>query len=129
MELTTGLYVHMFSIIFRPLAQIPQYSDKDGFAPSKDNKNTPFPRAFGVENTAPRSFLIANRKQARSLPALSSIRGQCILWGESMTWGRRNQPLRRLLVDIGGGFGFAVKGILRNSSVIPTDDCFIVELA
>ena len=130
-EPTAGLYVHMFNTLFRPLAQLPQYFDKYGLASPRDNKNTPFTWAFGVEDKAPHEILVADKRASKEFTGamkeigpMYSMKGVYDLgWVEEAI----EQP-RPAFVDIGGSAGFAVKDVLRNNSFIPAEKCFIVDL-
>ena len=130
-EPTTGLYVHMFDTLFRPLAQLPQYFEKFGLASPKDNKNTPFTWAFGAEDTAPHEILVADKKASKQFTgAMKEIGPMYSLKGVyDLGWTEEAvaEP-RPVFVDIGGSAGFAVKDVLRNNSFIPAEKCFIVDL-
>ncbi|OAA66677.1 O-methyltransferase, family 2 [Niveomyces insectorum RCEF 264] len=131
-EPVAGVYTHMFNTLLRPMAQLPDFFAKEGFASPRDNKVTPFGWAFGVYDKPAHEILLANAtvrdgftQAMREIGPMYTLRGIY-----DMSWAKEGiQPQRPVFVDVGGSHGLALKDILALNPFVSPEQVVLFDLA
>lgn len=133
-KIHAGFLVHVFNMLFRPMAHLPAYLEKHGFASPKHADITPFGLAWGHPNKDVYGILEAE-------PALANVFNSIV--GRSgalypmkgvydFSWIRQQvgslDRERPIFVDIGGSSGLALRDVLSDNPFIPAERCAVFDL-
>ena len=133
-EIPAGFLVHIFNLLFRPMAQLQTYFAQHGFASPKHSNVTPFGLAMGHPDLNFYGILDAEPELARVFNSFIGRAGT--LWPMKgvydFGWMQGQQGAvtvaRPVVVDIGGSNGLALQDILSDNAFIPAERCAIFDL-
>lgn len=134
------LFSHMFDFILVPAMEWSEYFDINGLTEPKNPNRTPFGLAAGHPDKSFYELLDTMPKRAPSFNSMAAALGEMPVTGlydfnwlaeyaaqsENGTVASRN---RTLIVDVGGGNGQALRGILEDNPRIPAARCVLQERA
>ena len=133
-QLAAGFLVHVFNMLFRPMAQLPAFFAEHGLASPKHANVTPFGLAWGHPDKDVYGILEAE-------PAFAKVFNTFVGRGGNLypmkgvydfTWMRDHSSSlsgdRPVFVDIGGSSGLALRDMLADNTFISTDRCAVFDL-
>lgn len=133
-EIPAGFLVHVFNIVFRPMAHLQTYFEQHGFTSPKHANITPFGLSTGHPDLSFYRILDAEPALGKVFNSFISRAGG--LWPLNgvydFSWMKEKQDIlageRPIIVDIGGSNGFALRDILGDNIFIPAERCAIFDL-
>lgn len=133
-QIPAGFLVHVFNMLFRPMAQLPAYFAQHGLSSPKHANITPFGLAWGHPDKDVYGILDAEPEFAKVFNSFVARGGNLypMKGVYDFSW-MQQQPGslagdRPVFVDIGGSGGLALRDMLSDNPFIPTERCAVFDL-
>lgn len=130
-EVPSGFIVHVFNMLFRPVAQLPNFFSQHGLASPKDARVTPMGLAMGHPTKNVYEILDAEPELAKLfnsfLKQSSRIYTLKDIYDFNWVQGTLDDS-RPIVVDVGGSSGRAVLDILSFNEFIPATRCVVFDI-
>ncbi|KAJ5630743.1 O-methyltransferase [Penicillium longicatenatum] len=131
-EIPAGFIVHVCNFFLRPVARWTEYFERNGLKEPKDARNIPLGLGtghpdldlYGILDAEPKLAHMFNRAQAGSA-SIYSLKGVY-----DFTWMEKELPKLNdgpAIVDVGGGSGLALKGILSDNTFLSAEKCAVFD--
>ncbi|RDL30418.1 Isoflavone-7-O-methyltransferase 8 [Venustampulla echinocandica] len=133
-QMAAGFLVHVFNMLFQPMAQLPTYFAQHGLASPKHADVTPFGLAwghpdkdvYGILEAEPALAKVFNSMVGRS-GALYPMKGVYdFSWMQQQVGSLDGE--RPVFVDIGGSSGLALRDMLSDNPFVPAERCAVFDL-
>ncbi|KAH8745755.1 S-adenosyl-L-methionine-dependent methyltransferase [Hyaloscypha finlandica] len=133
-QMPAGFLVHVFNMLFRPIAQLPAYFARHGLASPKHANVTPFGLAWGHPDKDVYGILEAEPEFAKVFNAFVGRGGKLypmkgvydFKWMQEQAGSLDGD--RPVFVDIGGSSGLALRDMLADNTFIPAERCAVFDL-
>jgi hypothetical protein len=134
-QIPAGFLVHVFNMLYRPMAQLPTYFAQHGLASPKNADVTPFGLAwghpdkdvYGILEAEPAIGKVFNSFVGGRAGNLYPMKGLYhFSWMQQQAGSLDGE--RPVFVDIGGSSGFAVRDMLSDNPFIPAERCAVFDL-
>ncbi|KUI56378.1 Isoflavone-7-O-methyltransferase 8 [Cytospora mali] len=130
-EVPGGFIVHVFNMLFRPVAQLPAFFKQHGLASPKNASVTPMGLAMGHPDKDVYGILDAEPELARLFNSFLKQSSRIYTLKGVYDFGWVQGALgeaRPIVVDIGGSSGRALLDILSFNHFIPAERCAVFDL-
>ena len=130
-EVTGGFIVHVFNMLFRPVAQLSTFFKQHGLASPKNASVTPMGLAMGHPDKDVYEILDAEPELAKLFNSFLKQSSRIYTLKGVYDFGWMQSALgggRPVVVDVGGSSGRALLDILSFNDFIPAERCAVLDL-